>query len=319
MRNICRNPARLFGACCVLAGAVAYAQAPAATPAATPAFEVATIRPAAPINQAAVMSGKMRIGMSVDGSRVDIRFFSLADMVRTAYKIKPHQLVGLENTMASDRFDIQAKLPEGVTQDQVPEMLQGMLADRFKLKIHRDSKEQSVYALVVAKGGPKLTEAPADPPAQEGEPKIPSNQLSISQDSKGAVVRNGQGGSTRMSMGPNGTMHMETDKMTMEGFADMLSGFVERPVVDQTELKGKYQVAIDLSMEDLRAAARKVGVMIPGAAGPPAASGAPVPEASEPGGTIFSAVQQLGLKLEAKKAPVPTVVVDHFEKTPTEN
>ena len=265
------------------------------------------------------MSGKMRIGMSVDGSRVDIRFFSLADIVRSAYKIKPHQLVGLENTMTSDRFDIQAKLPEGVTQDQVPEMLQGLLADRFKLRVHRDSKEQSVYALVVAKGGPKLKEAPADPPAPEGEPKTPSNQLSISQDSKGAVVRNGQGGSTHMSMGPNGTMHMETDKMTMEGFADMLSGFVDRPVVDQTELKGKYQVAIDLSMEDLRAAARKVGVMMPGAPGGPAAPGAPVPEASEPGGAIFSAVQQLGLKLEVKKAPVPTIVVDHFEKTPTEN
>jgi uncharacterized protein (TIGR03435 family) len=311
MSNMYRKSVVLLGSL-LLAGTVVSAQ----TPAAPLAFEVATIRPAAPINPAAATSGQLRVGMSVDGARVDIRFFSLADLVRTAYKIKPHQLVGLENTMASDRFDIQAKMPDGATKEQVPEMLQGLLADRFKVKVHRDSKEQSVYALVVGKGGPKLKESPPDAPVAADAPKTPSNQVSVTQDSKGAIVRTGQGGAMRMSMGPNGTMHMETEKMTMEAFADMLSGFMERPVVDQTELKGNYQVALDLSMEDLRAAARKVGVAMPGAA---PAAGAAAPEAAEPTSTVFSAVQQLGLKLEAKKAPVSTIVVDHFEKTPTEN
>ena len=311
MNKMYRNSIPFLG-CLLFAGAVAGGQ----TPAAPLAFEVATIRPAAPINPAAAMSGQLRVGRSVDGARVDIRFFSLADLVRTAYKIKPHQLVGLENTMASDRFDIQAKMPDGATKEQVPEMLQGLLTDRFKLKIHRDSKEQSVYALVVNKGGPKLKESPADAPVAEDAPKTPSNQISVSQDSKGAVVRTGQGGAMRMSMGPNGTMHMETDKMTMEAFADMLSGFMERPVVDQTELKAKYQVALDISMEDLRAAARKVGVAMPGVA---PAVGAAAPEAADPTSSLFNAVQQLGLKLEAKKAPVPTIVVDHIDKAPTEN
>ncbi len=116
--------------------------------------------------------------------------------------------------------------------------------------------------------------------------------------------------------------------MTMEALADVLSRFLDRPVVDQTELKGNYQVALDLSMEDLRNVARKMGVASAGA-GPATAAAptAPAGEASRPadaasdpsGGSIFSNVQQLGLKLEPRKAPVALIVVDKLEKTPTEN
>jgi uncharacterized protein (TIGR03435 family) len=101
----------------------------------------------------------------------------------------------------------------------------------------------------------------------------------------------------------------------MEQLADMIAGFVDRPVVDMTELKGNYQMGLDLTMEDLQAAARKAGVAIP-AAPPAAAAGA----ASDPQGpAIFGSIQQLGLKLEARKAPIDTIVVDHAEKLPTEN
>jgi uncharacterized protein (TIGR03435 family) len=217
----------------------------------------------------------------------------------------------------NDRWDIQAKLPEGTNKDQVPEMLQALLAERFKLKVHKESREQPVYGLVVAKGGSKLKEAKPDEPEKEGEPKTPSNAVSMRQEGNAMVVKTGQG-AMRMTMGAGGMMRMESDKLSMEQFADMLTGFLDKPVVDQTELKGNYMVGLDLSMEDLRAVAAKAGVAMPGGAPGGAASGAP--GASDAAGpAIFSSIQQLGLKLDSKKAPVETVIVDSMEKKPTEN
>ena len=89
-----------------------------------------------------------------------------------------------------------------------------------------------------------------------------------------------------------------------------------------TDLKGNYQVVLEISLADIMAMVRAQGVNVPGApAGGGAASGAGVPEASDPGGgaTVYSSVQALGLKLEQRKAPVEQLVVDSVEKTPTEN
>jgi uncharacterized protein (TIGR03435 family) len=309
-----------MGATVTLVSAAAFAQTPAAAPL---VFEVASIKPSAPPDQAKIMSGQFRAGMSVDGSRVDLRFMSIADLVRTAYKIKPHQLITpdwMKGQIMSmnDRWDIQAKLPDGTNKDQVPEMLQALLVERFKLKVHKEAREQPVYGLVVAKGGPKLKESPREEEPKEGEPKTPSNAVSVRQEGGSMVVKTGAGGAMKMTMGPNMTMRMESEKVTMEQFADMLTGFVDKPVVDMTELKGNYQIALDLSMEDLKAAAAKAGVAIPSM--PPAAGGAAPGAASDPAGpAIFNSIQQLGLKLETKKAPVDTVIVDSVEKKPTEN
>ena len=75
-----------------------------------------------------MQAGKMHVGMKVDAARVDIGYLSLADLIMTAYKVKAHQVVG-PDWMRTDRFDILAKMPEGATKEQVPEMLQGLLAD----------------------------------------------------------------------------------------------------------------------------------------------------------------------------------------------
>jgi uncharacterized protein (TIGR03435 family) len=115
-------------------------------------------------------------------------------------------------------------------------------------------------------------------------------------------------------------MHLEAPKMNMAALADSLSRFFDRPVVDLTELKGSYQVALDLSMDDLRNAARNAGFMGPGMGGGRDGARPEADAASDPTGTsIFAAVQQLGLKLEPRKTPVDLVVIDHLEKTPTEN
>src|SRR3954469_25058447 len=121
---------RFFSIVFLAAGAaMAQAPAPAAAPAAKPQFEVATIKVAPPLNPAMVAAGKLHVGMKVDAARVDIGFLSLNDLIMLAYKVKQHQLTGPE-WMKNQRFDILAKMPEGATKEQVPEMLQGLLADR---------------------------------------------------------------------------------------------------------------------------------------------------------------------------------------------
>src|SRR5436190_3888523 len=134
------------------------------------AFEVATIKPAGPLNPQAIMSGQMRIGMKVDQARVDIGSFSLSDLIRTAYRIKTHQVSG-PDWLGGERFNVLGKMPAGSTEEQIPEMLQALLADRFKLTFHKESKEHAIYALVVGKGGHKMKDSEPDPVAADsGEP-----------------------------------------------------------------------------------------------------------------------------------------------------
>ena len=124
----------------------------------------------------------------------------------------------------------------------------------------------------------------------------------------------------KMSMGPNGNMHLEAGKVTMADFADILSRFVGRPVIDMTGLKGNYQIALDLAMADLMKVAQASGAMPPGMVSPGGRGAAPADTPSDPSdAAIFSSVQKLGLKLDSRKAPIETIVIDHLEKTPTEN
>jgi len=295
--------------------------------ASAPAFEVASIKPAGQINPARIAAGAMRIGMTVDTARVDIGFFSVADLIRTAYRVKPYQVSG-PTWLGGDRFNIQAKIPDGVSKDLVPEMLQALLAERFKLTFHRENKELAVYALEIGKNGPKLKEAepePDTPPAASKDALTIGqgpNQVRVSGSmgsGRGVVMTGGgRGGTMRMVPGENGGMRMEASKMTMQAFAEILSRFAERPVVDMTELKGEYQVGIDISMEEIRNVARIAGLnSLAGVVDPTVPIKAPA-DGSEPT-SIFTSVQKLGLKLEARKAPAEVIVVDHVEKVPTEN
>jgi uncharacterized protein (TIGR03435 family) len=317
-------------------------RAPATSAAAKPpaggwAFEVATIKPAKMINPADVMHGKAHVGMKTDAARVDIGFMSLSDLIGIAYKVKDYQISGPDWMNALDhRFDILAKMPEGATKDQVPEMMQALLAERFNLAIHHETKDRAVYALVVGKGGSKLKEVPPDPPpappaekadAGPGDPAeaapaadaTPQFKVQRGADGQsGTATVHGPDGDAKMSFSPTG-MHIDLVKITMEKLAEMLGRFVDRPVVDLTELKGSYQVALDISMEDLKNVARKFGAPVPGVAPASGDAGLPSDAASDPAGSVFTSVQQLGLKLEPRKAPLDLIVVEHVEKTPTEN
>ena len=284
-------------------------------------FEVASIKAAGPLDPQKIMSGQVRIGKRLDKARVEYASLTLDALIMEAYQVKSYQIVGPEwiSGMNAPRFDIQAKMPEGSREDQIPEMLQSLLLDRFGLKFHKETKDHNIYALVVAKTGLKIK--PTDPPAQAPADGVKDNVMQGLQvkgnalDGKGVTVNDPEGGTTKVNMSPDmKSMRMEFSKMPMTGLVEMLTRMVDRPVVDMTGLKGDYQVALDFPMAAMRAMSGMAG-------GSPGAGGADnkMAEASDPGGSVFESVQKLGLKLEARKGPMETLVIDHLEKAATEN
>jgi uncharacterized protein (TIGR03435 family) len=328
--------------------------------AAGPEFEVANITPAAQPTPELFRSGKIHIGMTVDGSRVDIGGMPLTTLIQQAFRVKQFQVIA-PAWVGESRWDILAKLPDGAPEAQIPEMLQALLADRFKLVVHRESKELPVYALMLGKSGLKMKasvpdpNAPADAPAggptvlggfgffppPGGPPPGGGPGGGRGPDGRGpdgpgrggsAEFTSPQYGTIKISGSPQeGKIHLEASKVNMAGFADLLTGMMDRPVVDMTGLSGDYQVAIDATPEELiggmiRAAGLAFG---PGGFGGPGGpdgrgGGGFRPQtdgaASDPSGAmVSSSVEKLGLKLDARKAPVESIVVDHIEKTPTDN
>jgi uncharacterized protein (TIGR03435 family) len=308
-----------------------------------PAFEVASIKQAVFPTPDKILSGQVHLGINNRGSQADFGLMSLAELLAYAYRVRPYQIAG-PDWMRETRWDILAKLPDGASQDQVPEMLRSLLEERFKLAVHRENREHPVYELVVGKNTLKLK--PSDPEedkaaAEESEtptralPNLfggafgtPGGNIRMNTDGRGMTITGGPNGTMRMSQGPNLGMRMEMTKITMSAFADMLAPFMDRTVVDRTELKGTYHVVLDLPQEAMMAmvqnAARTAGVALPAfgarGGGPFGPGGTIGGGASDPTGSpMLQAVQDLGLRLQASKAPVETIVVDHLEKTPSEN
>jgi uncharacterized protein (TIGR03435 family) len=265
--------------------------------------------------------------MKIDGKRVDIGNFGLMQLICKAYDVKAYQVSGpsfLKTVgLAGQRFDIVANLPEGATKEQVPQMLQALLAERFKLVIHRETKDQAVYALVIGKGGLKIEES--QPPAASPDAAAPnpavtgSSSVSVSQTKGGAVVSDGAGKQQKMTPSPDGkSMRFEIWGATLAELAEGLSPMVDHPIVDMTGLTGKYHVTLDISMQELMNVARAAGAAVPADGGGDASK--PAELASDPGGSsLFTTIQTLGLKLEPRKTPLSFIVVDHVEKMPTEN
>ncbi len=252
--------------------------------------------------------------MHIDGSQVSIRQFALKDEIAIAFNLKQYQISG-PDWLATEKFDIVAKLPDGAPRDQVRSMLQALLLDRFQMKTHHETKDFSVYAVVVAKSGLRMKEAPPDPesdPADGAEKKSDNGAVNVSvSGGRGGVVAN-YGHGSYFTLGDS---RIEAKKMQMNYVADMLARFEDRPVLDFTELKGKYDFTLTFTEEDYHAmmirAALSSGVALP-------------PEAIQAmerasGDSMFSALQAVGLKLESRKAPLDVLVIDHAEKTPTEN
>ncbi len=335
--------------CLALTAFAALTQTKPAFAQTKPAFEVATIKPSPPLDMAKLAAtlqagGKMPIGANVEGYRAEYRYLDLKSLMSLAYGVKPYQITG-PDWMATEHFDIVAKMPEGSKKEDASKMLQTLLEERFKLTTHRATAEHPVLALVVGKGGPKLKASAEKPvaidenaPLKPGESKMEGSdgpvRIKIDMTTGSSVIDMGLQGKMSFRLDPaTRTMHLEFSMTTMKGFADMvtqlfaqLGGTGGRQVVDMTGIQGNYDATVDLGLAEIIAMARAAGADIPVGAAAGTAGGAggrgAVPVASDPGGggtSLADAVQSMGLKLESRKAMVDQFIVDHIEKTPTEN
>lgn len=258
-------------------------------------FEVASIKPSDPLPS----NRPIRMGPSGGPGTDDPEMFRCsactpAMLVLRAYDIKDYQLSGLDaHDSGATRFEVTAKVPGGTTKEQFRVMQQNLLAERFKLVIHRAQKEMTTYDLVVGKNGHKMKVSPPAIPGA-GPPQPPRFTGRMKRDENGfPILPAGRTGITIM-MGDRAIMRV-ADK-TMDNFAEQLSNQLHLPVTNATGLTEKFDFTLAWFTE-----------------------AAPT-SSDDTGPTLFQAVQQqLGLKLEQKKGMVDIIVVDHIEKMPTEN
>jgi uncharacterized protein (TIGR03435 family) len=263
----------------VLHGPQARAQSAPAASGPPPAFEVASIKP----NKSG--NGLTKLMFAPDG--LSASGVPIKALIGFAYNVKEFQMSGGPGWLDTERYDIEAKMDEAtiaslrkMTPEQGIEqrrlMVQSLLAERFKLKVSHSSKEMAVYALLVAKNGPKLTKTADDPSAPGGgQRKMMSMQA-------GELTANG---------------------IPMNALADRVAREVGRNVIDKTGLQGRYDFTLHWTPE------RAPGGSADGGSGP----APPPPDASGP--SIFTALQeQLGLKLESQKGPVETIIIESVER-----
>jgi uncharacterized protein (TIGR03435 family) len=247
-------------------------------------FELADVRVSAPTANPYMRGAMLRHGI------YEIRFATMLDLVRTAYGVEAERVVGGPSWLENDRFDVFAKAPEGTTDDTAKPLLRALLADRFQLTVHNDTKPVPAYAVKVGKR-PLLKSSdgsgetgcqfgnmpPPPPPPSPGGPPPPPPFFSYS-----------------------------CTNMTMAKFAEALTTTIflapqylnDRLVVDETELKGAWNF-------DLKFTPR--GMITPAG---------PVPGAL----SLFDAMeQQLGLKLDPVDVPMPVIAVDNVNQKPSAN
>jgi uncharacterized protein (TIGR03435 family) len=283
---------------CLLPALLSAAAAFGQSPSARPEFEVASVKKSVPATPE-----QFNMGVHIDGAMVRYNYLPMRSYIRMAYGVKDHQVLG-PDWLATDNFDIAAKLPDGATRSQLPEMIQSLLAERFKLVLHRDTKELPVYALVVAKSGPKLKESAPDPGAETGSAAKGNVDVAVTVGRGGGVIDLGKG-----SFVSYGRDRLEAKKVTLTALADWLTRLLDRPAVDMTGISGTYDFSLEYSLEELRNLLR---TSTGGARELPAG----IPDS---GNSIFASLAAAGLRLEQRKAPMEVLVVDSIERTPTEN
>jgi uncharacterized protein (TIGR03435 family) len=256
-------------------------------------YEVASIKP----NK----SGTNMIRVMFTPNGLDATNATLEMLIRAAYGIEENQISGGPSWLKSDHYDLDAKMDSPtadalhkLSQDQSrlarQHMLQALLADRFKLAVHHDSKELSIYALVVAKNGPKLQQAKPGDTYPNGI--------------------KGPDGTARPGMMRMGRGQLTGQALPLSELARLLTAQLDRTVVDKTGLTGNYDFSLQWTPDESQGAMFR---------GPDTGPQGSAPSADSSGPSLFTALQeQLGLKLESQKGPVEIYVIDHAEK-PSEN
>ncbi len=298
-------------------------------------FDAASVKPATlpkPDGQGRVMIAGPSGGPGTrDPGRIRYPYISLKNLVMDAYDVKSNQIQG-PPWLDTERFDVNATMPPDTTREQFRVMLQNLLAERFKLTVHRETKDLPVYSLAVARNGPKMKESGPASPASEGAGQSPPPPLPAPPrvGSDGFPVfplpAGGRGGLFLMMM--PGRARLVGRQQTMMDLANRLTAQLNRTVNDETGLTAKYDFTLTFSTEGMS----PPGPAGQGAGGMMVAAPPPLPPGAGGGGApanlpeadilpnIFTALkEQLGLTLEPKKGPVKLIVIDHIEKTPTGN
>jgi len=262
----------VLGVLFLLGCSIARANAQSSQP---PGFEVASIKP---LNQ--LPAGATGFGsVTQDPSMISIRSVTLASLLRRAYGLEPFQISG-PSWLDTQVYDVDAKLPPGATEAEIPIMLQQLLTERFRMTLRWDSKQETGYALVNDKGGPKLIRSPDQTP-HEGDQPDRARAISMSR-----------------------TVQMQG--ATSAALAAFLSNALREPVTDSTGLKGRFDITLNISFQDLAAVLH----------GP---STTPASDSGDTPGVISDAVRDLGLRLAPQKIEVKHLTVVNADRTPTEN
>lgn len=254
------------------------------------AFEVASIKPSAKQGMVTKMAGGP--GTS-DPGRFQATNAELSMLVMRAWGIQYDQLKG-PAWMEATPFDVIANVPPGTTAEQFQKMLQKLLAERFRMQMHHETRVEPVYELTVAKNGPKLKPAAEDSGADDF---IPGSGPRPADRDNFPILPPGRPNMAcgRLPQGSYCTFRMVTMGMLVQRLS--LPAFAGRRVVDQTGLTGRYDLTLHYSAAD----------------NPPAG-----PENNAP--SLEEALhEQLGLKLAPSKAAIDVIVIDHAEKLPTGN
>jgi len=269
-------------------------------------FEAASVKPAAPRPTGLAMLSEKKGGPGTPSpGQVNFTNMPLRDLVLDAYGMKAFQLQA-PRWLEEQRYDVSAKLAPGTTREQYRTMLQQLLTERFQIASHAETREMAAYALTVPKGGPKLRVSTTDEGAAAAEDTVSALRL----DARGFPrLAPGVTEGTRMIM-LNGRVKMTFGHQPVSSLLEVLTSACGRPVFDQTGLTTKYDFTLEFTPDSVRAAG-----------GPPPAEGVPAAALAEDSGpTVYSAVlDQLGLKLEARKMPVEVLIIDRIEKAPTGN
>jgi uncharacterized protein (TIGR03435 family) len=259
-----------------------------------PKFEVAAIKPSTLLPRE-YPGGPHYV---LTPSRVDLQAVSLKVLITVAYGVEAFQVSAPEWALLT-RFDILAKPPQGAAKDQLPGMIRNLLEERFHAKVHQEMRETAVYALVVAKDGPKLNDADPNAPGPDQQRPPKKGLVAITHTENGVITVSASSGKTLL----------ETDCASMLDLARYLRNYFDLPLVDRTGLTGLYQFSFEVAPPGLIGGRR--GAL---------ADAFPADAASDPGGvSIFASIQKLGLRIEKRKAPLEHIVVDAIDKSPTSN
>jgi uncharacterized protein (TIGR03435 family) len=277
---------RFIGVLAVVAGTTMPRLVRAQAPSPSPAFEAASVKANTSVDRRVMMQTQ-------PGGRFTATNVTVRDVVREAYRLLPFQLTGEPDWMSRDRFDIVAKgdvdAPfvtdplAGPSRLQL--MLRALLADRFKLVAHEDTRELPVYALTVAKADGRL-----------GSGLRPSTTECATGGRAGAAPAPSQGPDCGLFIGP---AKVTGRGVALSQLAGGLAGIAQRTIVDRTGLSGRFDFDLTYTPDMVSPEGAKI-----------AAAGL----ADANGPSLFTAIQeQLGLKLESTRGPVKVLVVDRVE------